>query len=77
MNRTISLLIALLSIHNYVLFGQLTSERLLLHNINIVDVVDGSVKKNASLVIEGPNILSIGKFEAQKKKVSGKQNNKR
>jgi hypothetical protein len=71
MNRTRFLITVFLSIHSYALLGQLANERLLLYNINIVDVVDGSIKKNASLVIEGHNILAIGKLETQKKKFPG------
>lgn len=68
MNRNIFLITAFLSIQSHLLLAQLAKERLLLHNINIIDVMDGSIKSNASMVMEGPRILAIGKFKTQKKK---------
>lgn len=68
MNRNIFLITAFLCIQSHLLLAQLANERLLLHNINIINVVDGSIENNASIVMEGPRILAIGKFKAQKKK---------
>jgi hypothetical protein len=48
------------------LFAQ--DAKLLLHNVNIINVVDGSTKKNAAIVMEGGNILAIGAYETLRKK---------
>ena len=48
------------------LFSQ--DAKLLLYNVNIINVVDGSTKRNAAIVLEGGDILAIGEFETLRKK---------
>ena len=50
------------------LIAQGVNPKLLLYNINIVNVVDGSISENVAIVMEGANILSIGKYETLRKK---------
>jgi predicted amidohydrolase YtcJ len=50
------------------LIAQEGNSTLLLYNVNIINVVDGSINQNAAIVIKGGNILTIGKNETLRKK---------
>lgn len=40
----------------------------LLHNVNVINVFDGSIRKNVAIMMEGGEILTIGKYETLRKK---------
>ena len=48
--------------------AQGSKDRLLLFNVNIINVVDGSLRKNAAIAIGDGKILGIGNYKTLKKK---------
>lgn len=66
MKQKLFLIAVFLTICINLLFAQ--DAKLLLHNVNIINVVDGSTKKYAAIVMEGGSILAIGEYEMIRKK---------
>src|SRR6478735_10452143 len=60
--------ILLILLHGQLADAQTTRAKLLLYNVNIVNVKDGSIKKNSAIAMGGGKILAIGKYETLKKK---------
>src|SRR5262245_7112868 len=49
-------------------YAQKPKADLLLYNVTIINVVDGSIRKGAAIAVAGGNIISIGKYQSLKKK---------
>jgi hypothetical protein len=62
------LIAVFLGVYGQLLIAQEVTSTLLLYNINIINVVDGSINQNAAVVMRGGNILTIGKYETLGKK---------
>ncbi len=68
MKRRLFLAVLLLTACIQLLIAQEVNSTLLLYNVNIINVVDGSISQNSALVMMGGNILTIGKNETLRKK---------
>jgi len=66
--KQIFFLITVLLYTGELLKAQEPQTKLLLHNVNIINVVNGSVNRNVALIIEGTTIQMIGKVESLRKK---------
>jgi len=68
MKRKLFLIAVFLGVYGQLLIAHEVNSTLLLYNINVINVVDGSINHNAAIVMKGGNIVAIGKYEALRKK---------
>ncbi len=67
MKQKLFLIAVLLSAYSQ-LIAQGVNPKLLLYNVNVISVFDGSIRKNVAIMMEGGEILTIEKYETLRKK---------
>lgn len=73
MKLRITNLLLLLLLYFQLANAQMSEASLLLYNVTIIDVTDGSLRKNAAIAMKDGTILAIGKYETLKKKFTDSQ----
>ena len=57
---------ALLMLREGIVKAQASRNPMLFHRVSVVNVVDGSIRKNAAVLVEGNTIKAVGEYDKLK-----------